>query len=224
MLVVDRAAGTFEDRLFRDFPSYVRAGDCVVLNDSRVFPSRLYGHREHGDRRARRSFSDQADFLRTDSLGKRWCGQEEKCARASGSSSSDDLSVEILGSRRVRRTDRPAATPRVICSRCSIAWGTCRCRHTSGAPIRRPIGSGIRRCSRGKEESVAAPTAGLHFTAGDSRGCEGGGSGDGSRDAACRARDVSAHARRRDRKGSSAFGAVRGAARKPCGRWIRRHA
>lgn len=48
MLVVDRAAGTFADREFRDFPSYVHSGDCIVLNDSRVFPSRLYGHREHG--------------------------------------------------------------------------------------------------------------------------------------------------------------------------------
>jgi len=45
MLVVDRAAGTFHDRIFRDLPSYLRAGDCLVLNDSRVFPARLLGHR-----------------------------------------------------------------------------------------------------------------------------------------------------------------------------------
>jgi S-adenosylmethionine:tRNA ribosyltransferase-isomerase len=48
MLVVDRAAGTWHDRMFRDFPSYVRLGDCLILNDSRVLPSRLYGQREHG--------------------------------------------------------------------------------------------------------------------------------------------------------------------------------
>ena len=45
MLVLDRAAGTFEDRHFRDLPAYLRAGDCLVLNDSRVLPSRLFGHR-----------------------------------------------------------------------------------------------------------------------------------------------------------------------------------
>ena len=45
MLVVDRAAGRWEDRRFRDLPAYLRAGDCLVLNDSRVFPARLYGHR-----------------------------------------------------------------------------------------------------------------------------------------------------------------------------------
>ena len=49
MLVVDRAKGTFEDRRFREFPSFLRPGDCLVLNDSRVFPSRLFGHRVLAD-------------------------------------------------------------------------------------------------------------------------------------------------------------------------------
>ena len=48
MLVVDRASGIWEDRAFRDFPSYLKPGDCLVINDSRVFPSRLYGQREQG--------------------------------------------------------------------------------------------------------------------------------------------------------------------------------
>lgn len=46
MLVVYRQQGRWEDRQFRDFPSFLGPGDCVVLNDSRVFPARLYGHRE----------------------------------------------------------------------------------------------------------------------------------------------------------------------------------
>jgi S-adenosylmethionine:tRNA ribosyltransferase-isomerase len=45
MLVVDRAAGSWEDRWFREFPAFLGPGDCLVLNDSRVFPARLYGHR-----------------------------------------------------------------------------------------------------------------------------------------------------------------------------------
>ncbi len=43
MLVVDRQAGTFEDRLFRDLPRYLRTGDCLILNDTKVIPSRLFG-------------------------------------------------------------------------------------------------------------------------------------------------------------------------------------
>ena len=46
MLVVDRAARCFEDHHFRESPSFLREGDCVVLNDSRVLPSRMLGHRE----------------------------------------------------------------------------------------------------------------------------------------------------------------------------------
>ncbi len=51
MLVVDRQRGCWEDRAFRDFPEYVGAGDCLVLNDSRVLPSRLFGQK--ADQQAR---------------------------------------------------------------------------------------------------------------------------------------------------------------------------
>ena len=46
MLVIDRARGVWEDRLFRDLPSFLRSGDCLVMNNTRVFPSRLLGHRQ----------------------------------------------------------------------------------------------------------------------------------------------------------------------------------
>ncbi len=45
MLVLHRESGRWEDRMFRNLPEFLSAGDCLVLNDSRVFPSRLYGHR-----------------------------------------------------------------------------------------------------------------------------------------------------------------------------------
>ncbi|HTC31951.1 MAG TPA: tRNA preQ1(34) S-adenosylmethionine ribosyltransferase-isomerase QueA [Bryobacteraceae bacterium] len=45
MLVLDRREQRWEDRMFREFPEFLRAGDCLVLNDSKVFPSRLYGKR-----------------------------------------------------------------------------------------------------------------------------------------------------------------------------------
>ncbi len=50
MLVVDRAAGTWEHRRFADLPEHLRAGDCVVLNDTRVLPARLVTRRESGGR------------------------------------------------------------------------------------------------------------------------------------------------------------------------------
>jgi S-adenosylmethionine:tRNA ribosyltransferase-isomerase len=45
MLVVHREEGIWEDRTFRDLPEYLHPGDCLVVNDSRVFPARLFGHR-----------------------------------------------------------------------------------------------------------------------------------------------------------------------------------
>lgn len=45
MLVLHRDQQVWEDRLFREFPTFLRTGDCLVVNASRVFPSRLFGHR-----------------------------------------------------------------------------------------------------------------------------------------------------------------------------------
>lgn len=45
MLVVDRKSGTWQDKSFRDFPSYLQAGDSLVLNNTRVLPARLFGRR-----------------------------------------------------------------------------------------------------------------------------------------------------------------------------------
>ena len=45
MLVLYRAEQRWEDRAFREFPQFLNAGDCLVLNDSKVFPSRLFGKR-----------------------------------------------------------------------------------------------------------------------------------------------------------------------------------
>jgi S-adenosylmethionine:tRNA ribosyltransferase-isomerase len=45
MLVLDRSSGRRQAQQFTDLPSYLRAGDCLVLNDTRVIPARLWGHR-----------------------------------------------------------------------------------------------------------------------------------------------------------------------------------
>ena len=42
LLVIDRATGTTEDKHFYDILSYLREGDVLVVNDSKVIPARLY--------------------------------------------------------------------------------------------------------------------------------------------------------------------------------------
>lgn len=41
LLVIDRRDRTFVDRRFADLPELLRAGDCLVVNDSRVIPARV---------------------------------------------------------------------------------------------------------------------------------------------------------------------------------------
>jgi S-adenosylmethionine:tRNA ribosyltransferase-isomerase len=46
MLVLDRAGETCRESRFAELPSYIRAGDSLVINNTRVFPARLVGRRE----------------------------------------------------------------------------------------------------------------------------------------------------------------------------------
>lgn len=48
MLVIHRDSGKWEDRRFVDLPSYLHSGDCLVINDSKVIPARLFGERAGG--------------------------------------------------------------------------------------------------------------------------------------------------------------------------------
>ena len=48
LLVLDRVSGQVAHRHFYDILDYLNPGDCLVLNDSRVLPARLLGHRPTG--------------------------------------------------------------------------------------------------------------------------------------------------------------------------------
>lgn len=48
LMVVDRRTGAREHRVFRELPSFLDAGDCVVLNDTKVMACRLQGRKSTG--------------------------------------------------------------------------------------------------------------------------------------------------------------------------------
>lgn len=48
LMVVDRSRGDISDHVFRDIAGYLKKGDCLVLNDTRVVPVRLLGKRRTG--------------------------------------------------------------------------------------------------------------------------------------------------------------------------------
>jgi len=161
MLVLDRAAGTWHDRMFRDFPVYLHPTDCLILNDSRVLPSRLYGHREHGTGRVELLLTKpvSADGLTWEALvrpGRKMPAGERIVI-------TDDLTAEVLdraefGERSVRL--HPAGDLFDVLDRVG---------HMPLPPyIRRPDTAADRERYQTvfarQRGSAAAPTAGLHFT------------------------------------------------------------
>jgi len=161
MLVVDRTTGKWEDRMFCDFPSFLHPTDCLVLNDSRVLPSRLYGHREHGTGRVELLLTKpiSPDGLTWEALVR----PGRKLPTGERIVISDDLTAEILdcaefGERAVRL--HPIGDLFHVLDRVG---------HMPLPPyIRRPDTSSDRERYQTvfarERGSAAAPTAGLHFT------------------------------------------------------------
>jgi len=71
MLVMDRATGNLRDSRFAEFPSLLRPGDLLVLNDSRVIPARLFARRTL--RREREKPTGRIEVMLTEPAGEnRW--------------------------------------------------------------------------------------------------------------------------------------------------------
>lgn len=45
LLILDKKTGNIEHKGFKDIVDYLKPGDCLVLNDTRVIPARLFGNR-----------------------------------------------------------------------------------------------------------------------------------------------------------------------------------
>ena len=48
LLILDRSTQTLEDKIFRDIIDYLEPGDCLVRNNTKVIPARLYGKKDSG--------------------------------------------------------------------------------------------------------------------------------------------------------------------------------
>ena len=67
MLVMDRESGELEDRIFRDIEEYLRPGDLLVANETRVMPARLLGAKRGPGKRLKPGSGAVVDF--TDKQG-----------------------------------------------------------------------------------------------------------------------------------------------------------
>lgn len=62
LLILDRGSGLIQHRIFKDLPLFLKKGDILVLNDTKVFKGRLLGHRE--------GFDGKIEILLTDKIEK----------------------------------------------------------------------------------------------------------------------------------------------------------
>jgi S-adenosylmethionine:tRNA ribosyltransferase-isomerase len=172
MLVLHRASQTWEDRTFRDLPAYLGPGDCLVLNDSRVLPSRLFGKRESGP--MGRSMEAEIMLLEpvsSDSRDWRALVRPGRKLRTGAIVNFDDrFSAEILS-----EGERGERTVRLLGEE-DVYAAIERLGHMPLPPyIKRRDEEADRERYQTvfarERGSVAAPTAGLHFTEDTLRRC-----------------------------------------------------
>ena len=48
LLVLDKKEKTYEDKIFKDIIDYLKPGDCLVRNNTKVIPARIYGKKKTG--------------------------------------------------------------------------------------------------------------------------------------------------------------------------------
>jgi S-adenosylmethionine:tRNA ribosyltransferase-isomerase len=164
-MVVDRASGAIAHRAFAELPSLLRAGDVLVVNDTRVFPARLIGTRLPGGGAAEcflvRPAAEPDTWIALVHPGQRLREGSRMVFEANGKR----LNAEVLGRHfHGRRTVRLWTDDGSPVRETIDAIG-----HVPLPPyIKRPDASTDRdryQTVYARERgSIAAPTAGLHFT------------------------------------------------------------
>lgn len=150
MLVIDRAKGTIEHRMFRDFPGYVQADDLLVLNDTKVIPARVF------------SDDGEIELVVTDRQGELdWrClvrpGKKMKLGRTVTVGGITGTVVEVCenGDRWIR-WEKPVDLE---------THGSLALPHYMGRESEQADRDRYQTVFAREEGAIAAPTAGLHFT------------------------------------------------------------
>jgi S-adenosylmethionine:tRNA ribosyltransferase-isomerase len=159
LMVVDRATGTIAHRTFADLPALMAPGDALVLNTTRVFRARLLGRRDSGA-------PAEVMLLRTHDGPSTWEAMVHPGAKLKPGRRvvvADDLEVEILGTTgrgtRLVRLHADGDPMDVVERRGHVPLPPYI--HRADAPEDVARYQTVYARERG---SVAAPTAGLHFT------------------------------------------------------------
>ena len=72
LLVLERATGAIHHKIFREIGEFLKAGDLIVINDSKVFPARLLGNKPSGGK-------SEILLVRQDAEPSLWYGLARDC-------------------------------------------------------------------------------------------------------------------------------------------------
>ena len=158
LLVIDRARGGFEDHGFAELPDLLRPGDCLVVNNSRVIPARVLA-RDAGGREVELLFFEAIDRSRWRALTRPGRRSRAGAELEAGGARLRVVGADADGPRVVERLDgsidellRERGVPPLPPYIERFAAPTAADLERYQTIYARPPGS------------VAAPTAGLHFT------------------------------------------------------------
>ncbi len=162
LLVLDRRSGAVRDSDVRELGGFLRPGDCLVVNDTRVLPARLLGHVAGAEQRVELLLIREVD-------GGEWEGFVRPARRCPVGATL----VLADGGARARVTGLGEAGRRRLALETPGTVGDLLAAH--GLPplppyirrYRKPGGEDWTRYQTvyaAREGAVAAPTAGLHFT------------------------------------------------------------
>ncbi|MGH2348668.1 MAG: tRNA preQ1(34) S-adenosylmethionine ribosyltransferase-isomerase QueA [bacterium] len=164
LMVLERSTGRISHRVFADLPEFLRAGDVVVINDTRVIPARLHGRKATGGGaveilllRPAAPDADPLDARTWEALVKP--GRGVSAGRVL--EIAHQVDVEVLDVRadgvRIVRVHSIRAVQDVL-----RAYGEVPLPPYVHEPLDRP--DDYQTVYAAQSGAVAAPTAGLHFT------------------------------------------------------------
>jgi S-adenosylmethionine:tRNA ribosyltransferase-isomerase len=162
MLVVSQDTKTLADDHFANFASFLKSGDCLVLNNTRVFPARLHGRRNRHD-------GAQVELFLLKALNQD--ESEWRCLVRPGKRTRLDDEILFNSELSCKVIDHGEFGERTIRFSCSkpIAEMLEEIGETPLPPYIHPTGANsdknrYQTVFAQHRGSVAAPTAGLHFT------------------------------------------------------------
>jgi S-adenosylmethionine:tRNA ribosyltransferase-isomerase len=162
MLVLERERRVWSDSRFAEVPSYIGAGDVVVVNNTRVFPARLVGRREPTGGRVELFLVRELEPLVWETLARPARRLQQDARVSFGDGSLRAQVVELLeDGRRVVRFEGESSFEDALEALGQTPLPPYIKREGEGFDEDRERYQTVYASARG---AIAAPTAGLHFT------------------------------------------------------------